>query len=48
MAAKCGCGKEGFYRRPHSGEVLCKRCLVRSIEKTALKTVHRENYHAPG
>jgi uncharacterized protein (TIGR00269 family) len=42
MAAKCGCGRDGFYRRPHSGEVLCKRCLVNSIEKTALKTVHRE------
>jgi uncharacterized protein (TIGR00269 family) len=42
MAAKCGCGREGFYRRPHSGEILCKRCLVRSVERTALKTVHRE------
>lgn len=42
MAAKCGCGKNGFYLRPHSGEVLCKRCLVSSIERTVLKTVHRE------
>lgn len=46
MAAKCGCGREGFYRRPHSGEVLCRRCLVRSIEKTVLKTVHREKLFA--
>ncbi len=42
MAARCGCGKPGFYRRPNSGEVLCRRCLVRSVERTATKTVHRE------
>lgn len=42
MPVKCSCGREGFYRRPHSGEVLCRRCLLRSIERTALKTVRRE------
>lgn len=47
MAAKCGCGREGFYLRPHSGEVLCKRCLVRSVERTVLKTVHRESLFSP-
>jgi uncharacterized protein (TIGR00269 family) len=47
MAAQCGCGREGFYLRPHSGEVLCKKCLIRSVERTTIKTVHRENLFSP-
>ncbi|MEM1670352.1 MAG: TIGR00269 family protein [Candidatus Methanomethylicaceae archaeon] len=43
----CKCGKEGFYLRRHSGEILCKKCFIRSIEKTIHKTIKREKLFEP-
>ncbi|MCS7097366.1 MAG: TIGR00269 family protein [Candidatus Methanomethyliaceae archaeon] len=43
----CKCGREGFYLRRHSGEILCKRCFTRSIEKTVFKTIRRERLFEP-
>lgn len=47
MPATCGCGKEGFILRPHSGEVLCRKCFIRSLERTAFKTIRREKLFSP-
>jgi uncharacterized protein (TIGR00269 family) len=43
----CKCGKEGFYFRRHSGEILCKKCFIRSIERTVFKTIKREKLFEP-
>jgi len=43
----CKCGKEGFYLRRHSGETLCKRCFIKSVEKIALKTIKRDKLLTP-
>ncbi|MCX8182206.1 MAG: TIGR00269 family protein [Candidatus Methanomethyliaceae archaeon] len=44
---QCNCGRDAFYLRRHSGEVLCKRCFMRSVERTVLRTIKRENLFEP-
>jgi uncharacterized protein (TIGR00269 family) len=46
-AALCHCGKEGFYLRQHSGDVLCEKCFVKSVERTVFKTIKREKLFIP-
>ncbi|MGQ9759725.1 MAG: TIGR00269 family protein [Candidatus Methanomethylicaceae archaeon] len=41
--AHCGCGRDAFYLRRHSGELLCRKCFMRSVERTVLRTIKREN-----
>jgi uncharacterized protein (TIGR00269 family) len=38
----CRCGKKGFYLRRHSGEILCRKCFIKSVERIALKTIKRD------
>jgi uncharacterized protein (TIGR00269 family) len=48
MAAPlCKCGKEGFYLRRQSGEILCKKCFTKSVERIVQKTVKREKIFTP-
>jgi len=47
LSSLCRCGKEGFMLRQHSGEALCRRCFVRSVERTVFKTIRRERLFAP-
>ncbi|MDI9643599.1 MAG: TIGR00269 family protein [Candidatus Verstraetearchaeota archaeon] len=44
---KCRCGREPFYFRRQSGEVLCKRCFSKGIERIVYKTVKREKLFSP-
>lgn len=44
----CRCGRDAFYLRKHSGEALCRRCFIRSVESIALKTVRKERLFSPG
>jgi uncharacterized protein (TIGR00269 family) len=48
LPQSCKCGNEGFFLRQHSGEILCKRCFLRGIERTALKTIKKEGLFVPG
>ena len=41
------CGREAVFLRSYSGERLCKRCYVRSIEKKVKTTISRHNMFAP-
>jgi len=44
---QCNCGREAFYWRRHSGEVLCKKCFMKSVERTVLRTIKREGLFEP-
>jgi len=41
------CGREAIFLRSYSGESLCKRCYVRSIEKKVKTTISRHNMFNP-
>lgn len=41
--ARCVCGRNAFYLRRHSGELLCRKCFIKSVERTVLRTIKREN-----
>lgn len=41
------CGREAVFLRSYSGESLCKRCYVRSLEKKVKTTVSRYNMFDP-
>ena len=43
----CHCSKDGFLYRPYSGEILCKGCFIKSVERTVLKTIKREKLFDP-
>lgn len=41
------CGREAVFLRSYSGERLCKRCYIRSIEKKVKTTISRHNMFNP-
>jgi uncharacterized protein (TIGR00269 family) len=40
---RCRCGKKAVYFQKHSGQKLCKRCFLDSIEKKVRKTISKHN-----
>lgn len=43
----CRCGRPPFYFRRQSGEVLCKRCFIKSVERTVFRTIKKEGLFTP-
>lgn len=41
QCSKCGNSKV-IYKRPQSGQLLCKDCFIESIEKKVIKTIRKE------
>jgi len=42
MTMSCNCGKKGIYFRRYSGQVLCRHCFKKYIEKKFLETIRKK------
>jgi len=43
----CKCGKGAFFLRRQSGEALCRKCFIRSLERGVYRVVKKEKLFTP-